>query len=35
MFNIRYRRVGGIKFLRVGVFQLSFCRTRKPFHREG
>ena len=31
--NIRAFRVGGIRFLRIGCFQLSFCQTRKPFVR--
>jgi len=30
--NIRAFRVGGIRFLRIGAFQFSFCTTRKPFH---
>ena len=25
------RRVGGITFLRIGQFQFSYCKTRKPF----
>jgi len=28
-FRFRYRRVGGIRFLRIGNMQFSFCVTRK------
>ena len=31
--NVSARRVGGIWFLRLGVLQFSFCRTRKPVRR--
>lgn len=31
--NIRAFKVGGLRFLRVGEFQLSFCRTRKPIRK--
>jgi hypothetical protein len=34
VFNVRTFKVGGIRFLRLGQFQLSFCRTRKPFNPE-
>lgn len=26
---MRYRKVGGIRFLRIGRFQFMFCRCRK------
>jgi hypothetical protein len=26
---VRYKRVGGIRFLRLGRYQFSFCRCRK------
>lgn len=25
-----YRKVGGLRFLRIGSLQISVCRTRKP-----
>jgi hypothetical protein len=28
MFNVRYRKVGGIRFLRIGRLQFSFCLCR-------
>lgn len=28
VFNYRYRKVGGIRFLRIGRFQFSFCLCR-------
>jgi hypothetical protein len=30
IFNYRRRKVGGIWFVRLGLFQLSFCLCRKP-----
>lgn len=30
IFNFSNRKVGGIRFLRLGRLQLSFCVTRKP-----
>lgn len=27
---LRYRKVGGLRFLRIGRLQLSFCVCRKP-----
>jgi len=35
IFNIRLRRVGGIRFLRIGRLQLTFCVCRRPFFHEG
>lgn len=29
VFNVRARKVGGIWFLRIGILQFSFCRTRR------
>jgi len=29
MFNITHRKVGGIHFLAIGQFRISFCRSRK------
>lgn len=29
IFNITLRKVGGIRFLRIGRFQFSFCICRK------
>ncbi len=38
MLNIRYTKNGGMRFLRIGRFQLSFClcsaaKTAALFHR--
>ncbi len=27
--RVRYRRVGGIRFLRIGRFQMTFCKCRE------
>lgn len=27
---IRYSKVGGLRFIRIGSLQLSFCVTRQP-----
>lgn len=35
IFNIRAFRVGGLRFLRIGRLQLSFCICRKPFTHGG
>lgn len=38
IFNVRHRKVGGIRFLRIGRLQFSFCLCRsfakaeKPAH---
>jgi hypothetical protein len=29
-FNFSNRKIGGIRFMRLGRLQLSFCITRKP-----
>lgn len=31
--NFRAFKVGGLRFVRIGEFQFSFCRTRKPIRR--
>lgn len=31
IFNIRYTRNGGMRFLRIGKLCFSFCVTSKPF----
>jgi hypothetical protein len=35
MFNISYRRVGGLRFLKLGRLTISWCLTRsyRPFKR--
>lgn len=33
--NFRAFKVGGLTFVRLGMFSMSFCVTRKPFHAEG
>lgn len=33
-FNVSFRRVGGIRFLRIGHFQVTFCMSRKAFPHE-
>lgn len=31
--NIRYFKVGGLRFLRIGRYQFSYCRCRaQPIH---
>ena len=30
IFNVRAFRVGGLRFVRVGQLQLSFCIVRRP-----
>ncbi len=32
IFNFRAFKVGGLTFVRLGIFSMSFCITRKPFH---
>jgi hypothetical protein len=34
IFNFRTRRVGGIRFFRLGVFCFSFCISRRDFCEE-
>lgn len=29
IFNVSTKRVGGIRFFRIGYFRLSFCISRK------
>lgn len=31
LINLRWRKVGGITFIRLGCFQFSFCRCSKQF----
>lgn len=31
--NFRTFRVGGLRFVRLGMFQMCFCITRRPFNR--
>lgn len=31
--NFRAFKVGGLRFVRLGQFQVSFCRTHKPIRR--
>lgn len=30
---INHRKVGGLHFIRIGTFSLSFCQTRKHLKR--
>jgi hypothetical protein len=37
MFNVSTRRVGGIRFVKIGRFTFSFCisRSYRPLYQDG